>query len=375
MNVLLIDDEPLVLQGLRRMLFEHDVPWDVECVQGGAQALEMLDRRSFEVIVSDMRMPGMDGAVLLERVAERYPNTLRFVLTGQAESLAMARARRAAHHVFGKPCDVEQLVYMVHRTVALRERLREPSLLRLLKGIEAPWPSEALMPVLTLEQPSCMGVEENLLPILIEEELSGEFASVAVQLRPELAGLVLRDQVEHFHRRKAASMALVADLFRKGGVAGRKLGEQLEAARRAAVRAGLVAERLVRGSELAGDAFWVGALMDVGEIVLGRPDAVEGKSASGAKDGPTWSMDERPVSGWEHAEVGAALLLGWGAPFDVVAAVEGHHRGEAGEYENVGLEGLLRRVAEYLAQESAQDHDQVGRQPGSGMTEAMGGEP
>jgi DNA-binding NtrC family response regulator len=87
-KVLFVDDEPRILDGLRRSLRAKRGEWDMSFAPGGEPALEVLAGAPHDVIVSDMRMPGMDGAELLTRVSTLYPEVARVVLSGQAEAEA-----------------------------------------------------------------------------------------------------------------------------------------------------------------------------------------------------------------------------------------------------------------------------------------------
>src|SRR5205823_6465792 len=94
----------------------------------GAQALAILDKEPFDAVVSDMRMPGMTGAQLLEQVRERYPHMVRIILTGQCDEESGLRALRVAHQMLYKPCDAESLKATVARTCSLGELLGSPTL-------------------------------------------------------------------------------------------------------------------------------------------------------------------------------------------------------------------------------------------------------
>jgi DNA-binding NarL/FixJ family response regulator len=114
-RALFVDDEPLVLSGLRRMLrsLRHD--WDMSFANSGKEALALLDELNFAVVVSDMRMPEMDGATLLNEVAIRHPDVARLVLSGHAELDAIMRAVRPAHQFLAKPCDPKLLERALQR--------------------------------------------------------------------------------------------------------------------------------------------------------------------------------------------------------------------------------------------------------------------
>jgi CheY-like chemotaxis protein len=105
MRILFVDDEPRVLDGLRRMLRSRRREWSLHFAMSGDEALEQLAELPFDVIVSDMRMPRMDGATLLGIVQESFPSVIRIVLTGHTEPEGRAHALPVAHQFLTKPCD------------------------------------------------------------------------------------------------------------------------------------------------------------------------------------------------------------------------------------------------------------------------------
>ena len=84
-SLLFVDDDPFILDALRRQLRRYRNEWDVEFASGGSAALELMEQQSFDIVISDMRMPEMDGAELLTEVMRRHPRTVRIVLSGQSE--------------------------------------------------------------------------------------------------------------------------------------------------------------------------------------------------------------------------------------------------------------------------------------------------
>lgn len=112
-RVLAVDDEPNILRALNRSLYG-----DVELVTavGPEEGLRTLESdAAFDVVLSDMRMPGMDGVAFLQRVAERWPATVRILLTGMGDtgSSDAARASGAIHRVLAKPCPAEELKLVI----------------------------------------------------------------------------------------------------------------------------------------------------------------------------------------------------------------------------------------------------------------------
>lgn len=117
-RLLLVDDEPAVVAGLRRHLHGRFI---IETATSGAEALELMDDRSktFAVVVSDMQMPGMDGATLLKYARERSPSTVRVLLTGQADLNAAVAAINDGRifRFMWKPCEPQNLLSCIQDAV------------------------------------------------------------------------------------------------------------------------------------------------------------------------------------------------------------------------------------------------------------------
>ena len=117
-GILFVDDEPLVLEGLRRALRSMRQEWEIYFAGGGQEALDCLSQRPFDVVVSDMRMPGMDGAQLLSEVKRRYPQVARIILSGHSDQEFAMKSVRIAHQYLAKPCEPEILKSVIMRACA-----------------------------------------------------------------------------------------------------------------------------------------------------------------------------------------------------------------------------------------------------------------
>jgi len=106
-RILFVDDEQNVLSGLRNLLRKQRDHWEMLFVTSGAAALAEMEKAPVDVIVSDMRMPGMDGGTLLGHVKERHPSTVRIVLSGYAEREAVSRVMSVAHQFLSKPAEAD----------------------------------------------------------------------------------------------------------------------------------------------------------------------------------------------------------------------------------------------------------------------------
>ncbi|MEO1574236.1 MAG: HDOD domain-containing protein [Pseudomonadota bacterium] len=157
-KVLFVDDESCVLDGLRRALRHRRREWDMAFAMGGQAAIDMLDDFQPTVVVSDMRMPGMDGAAVLTEVKARLPGTVRIVLSGNSDTASIMRAVGPSHQYLSKPCDTTDLDNAIARTRALRDMLNHDALARRMTGFE--------------ELPSLPSTYERLISALKSSETS-----------------------------------------------------------------------------------------------------------------------------------------------------------------------------------------------------------
>src|ERR1051325_11607631 len=104
-RILFVDDEPAILAGLQNLLFKDRKRWDMVFSPGGDLALGEFRRHPFDIVGSDMRMPGLDGASLLNRGRDDAPSTGRTILPGRPGRARIVRALRALHQLLSKPCD------------------------------------------------------------------------------------------------------------------------------------------------------------------------------------------------------------------------------------------------------------------------------
>jgi CheY-like chemotaxis protein len=114
-RILFVDDEPAILAGLRNVFYKDRGRWDMTFCSGSDEALRALAQHTFDVIVSDMRMPGINGAELLGRVKCESPRTARIMLSGSADKDEVDRASETVDELLHKPCDTKTLRATIER--------------------------------------------------------------------------------------------------------------------------------------------------------------------------------------------------------------------------------------------------------------------
>jgi two-component system sensor histidine kinase/response regulator len=128
-QILLVDDDPALLQALPRALSLRLSGVEIATADSAQMALELLQQQEYDAVVSDIKMPGMDGLALLEKVNERYPETPILLITGHGEhDLAIQALRGGAYDYIQKPINREDFAITLQRalhTHQLRRQVQE----------------------------------------------------------------------------------------------------------------------------------------------------------------------------------------------------------------------------------------------------------
>ncbi len=336
-RILFVDDEQAILDGLRSVLRAQRREWDVTFALGGNAALGELERSPFDVVVTDMRMPVVDGAELLRRTKEQQPRAVRIVLSGQTDAETAMKTVFTAHQFLAKPCDVDKLRGVVRRACNLNELVFSEEL-RALAGdvslLPAP-PRTYLAITRALSDAAC-----NLSDVarIVEREpalcakvlqivnsaffgLSRSVSSIA-QATTYLGTLTLRNLA-------LAMEAMATSKHHAGGLS----PAQLEAFQVNALFVGMLARHWYAGDRRrADDAFVAGMLRNTGQLLL----AAQGRSAT---------QDEQ-------AGLGAYLVGLWGIPHGVLEPIAFHRHPERAEHEGLEVVDVVH-IADHVASELA----------------------
>ena len=328
-RILFVDDERSVLDGLRRSLHRYRDRWEARFAEGGEAALRELEAAPFDIVVSDMRMPGMDGYALLAHVREHYPHALRLILSGQTERDVALRSAAVSHQFLAKPCEGEQLRRVLDRACAIRELCQDEHQRSVLSSVKA-LPSA---PGLYLQLTEAIGREETSAGD-VAKIIEGDMAmctkilqlvnSAYIGLPREIAKI--GDAVAFLGMDTIRSLALAEGAFTALQGSPSFSNQDLLREQHRALLTASVARRLCSDPRNREQASLAGMLHDIGVLVLatqfpgefGRFRAAEHRSESGLSP-------EQGLFGTTHAKVGAFLLGSWGLPIRVTEAVAFHH--------------------------------------------------
>ena len=327
-RILFVDDDVKVLRGLRRSMQDMADHWDMVFCESGTAALAELERNPADVVVSDMRMPQMDGASLLDTVRRRHPSTVRVILSGFAEIDAVMKTVSVAHIYLAKPCQPDQLRNAIARPLGLRRRLSEATL-RDSVGEIANLPTLSdLFRQIDAELRSGTGSAAS-----VAELLSKDVAMTAEILKltnSAFFGLGARitsvlQAVRTLGLETIRTLVLQVGLFRYF-IDSPDAGPQIEALNRYGIALGHLAEMLARDMGLEDDlvqaARCAGMLSPIGCLVLldRRPEKCR-DVIDGVCRGVSLFKAEEEAFGTSHHMVGAFLLGLWGFRDDLVDAV------------------------------------------------------
>ena len=328
-RILFVDDDQDLLDGLRDALRPYRRQWAVRFAVSSEDALATLEDKPYDVVISDLRMPGLDGAGLLEAIRERCPAAVRIVLSGQAEMPLVARAAGVAHRLIAKPCETEELATVIERSCALQELAARVELDRRAIGASA-LPS---VPRLYAELSELLGTGTASAADaarVIEQDMAMvakvlQLANSAYFGRRSPVSKV-SDAVAYLGTETLRALLLQAEAFREFKVDPPIPGFDLEELHRHCARVGRLAAALPADPGRGAEALTAGLLHDVGLLVLASRDR-EGLARTFAlareRHRPIDQI-EREQHGVTHAEIGAHLLAVWGLPHPVTEAVAGH---------------------------------------------------
>lgn len=330
-RAIFVDDEPNLLRGLRRMLLSIRRDWDMTFVESPVEALEIMSAQpAFDVVVTDLTMPEMSGIEFLNEVTKRYPQTVRFVLSGQTDTASLLSASSVTHQFLTKPCDPQVLHNLLARAFSLTESLHGSRIKRTLLEMGA-LPS---MPVIHREIVSEMQspspsiarigavIEKDAgLTMKLLQIVNAEFVGTGRQI------LSVAEAVQLLGLENIKSLVLMVEVFSPMQEQDLPEGISLDFLWHRSLTVGdyamRIAEYETHSEPIAQESFTAALLHKVGMLILATKmtrDFVEVVSRVRSGD-TTLSEAERDCFGATHGEIGGFLFDLWGLPDAIVKAV------------------------------------------------------
>jgi len=351
-KILFVEDDPMLLELYGLLLVREREHWQTTLAANGEAALNFLRQTEFDVVVSDMQMPGMNGIELLAEVRNLHPQTSRIIISGFADQAQAAESLNCTHLFLPKPFDPKLLRSTLARIISLDAYLRDDKLRGLVGKMRAlpSFPAVYLEIMKEIESPtsSIQGIAEILSkdPAITAKVLQVT-NSVAFGMTERIHDI--SEAVQQLGMTTVRSLALSAQVYGQFAP-GRLKSFSTEALWSHLMKCGGLARAILRRehADLAEteDAFTAGMLHDIGKLMLA--DSLPDEFAQALKLAETEkipiSAAELEVFGATDAGLAAYLLGLWGLPTGIVEAVAFH-----GSPEKSGLKKCSALTAVHVA--------------------------
>jgi HD-like signal output (HDOD) protein len=332
-RLLFVDDESRVRDQLQRMLRPFATAWDMTFVGGGAEALQLLDESTYDVLVTDLGMPGMSGPELLHEVYARHPKVVRFVLAAPSEQPLVMTCAAVTHQFLTRPCEPEELRDAIGRACDMEASIRRENTGRLVARMDQlpSLPSIYTQLVEKMRDPEC-GIDDVAELVARDISLTARVLklvnSAFFGLRQQVASLNEAVNYLGLDTLKALVLSINAfTQFEKKSLGGLSLESLWNHSLLTAACARLIAEMETGNARMVDETFVAAMLHDTGKLVLAANFGAEYAAAmasAGTAPGAGLAAEEATFSA-THADVGAYLFSLWGLPGVIVDAVAWHH--------------------------------------------------
>ena len=332
-KILFVDDEPMMLRSLKRMLLPKSKEWEMSFVNNGKAAFDFLEKQGVDIIITDMRMPDMGGVSLLSKVKELYPKITRMVLSGYSDQEMIIKSTRLAHQYIAKPCDAKRLIEALTKIADLRTGLASKGMLELIAELEGlPSPPDHIQNILEKTKDE----EASLHDIgdLISKDM-GMSTNILKMVNSAYFGLP-----RHVADVPAAVVLLGMDIIRAlvlsqhlfssfdfGTLPHFSYQMLWDHCMRTACISREITKSDSKDKKEIDNSFIAGLLHDMGKLILGYAITEKYKSIieyARENNQLLWKAEKKYL-GVSHAELGAYLSALWGLPEEISEAIRCHH--------------------------------------------------
>lgn len=348
-NILFVDDDQSILNSMERLLFDVEEDWDFQFALSGREALELFEYTQFDVVVSDMRMPEMNGAEFLKEVKERYPKTIRFILSGYSDMKLILETVQTAEQFLAKPIEPDVLIETIKGAIVSNSIIANDELIEKVSRFE-------ILPAVPKIYSRLSGIMES--PDVTIEEIS-EVIETDVIVTAKILKLVnsaffglrrkiekVSDAITYLGFDIVKALVLSTELFTSEEFSPRnkKIIERinLESFERARIASEFVS--LTGGNDKKKkETYLIGLLCDVGKIVFVENEYIKYQDVlEKSRDEHISCCDaEKDIFGVSHCELSAYLLSKWGFSSNVVSNILIHHEIDIIEKEELDSAGNI----------------------------------
>ncbi len=332
-RVLFVDSDPDAVRKLQETLEPMCPEWEMEVAASGDEVLDIMSRDSFDVVVPDISIQGMDGIELLGIVGERYPETVRIIHSDLSDPEDVLKSTSAVHQFLMKPCCAETMRNTIERTCKLRDLLRDDKLKKIVAGIKnlpsVPVLYNLIVSEMQSEDPSLKNVghlisQDVSMSAKILQLVNSSFFALRQKITdPQQAAIFVGIE-------SLKSLVLSLHAFSSISEDAELCGFSLLKMWRHSLRTGRLAADIARAekadSKIVEESMIAGMLHDIGKLILLKiPRKYNEVMELIETTGCSFAEAEYVVMETSHSELGAYLLGLWGLPSNVVEVVAFHH--------------------------------------------------
>lgn len=332
-TVLFVDDNPQTLDGYKRLFQSQKCHWNAIFADNAGLAVDLLETRYIDVIISDLEMPIVNGAILLQHVKKVSPHTIRIILSGCSEDKMIMETVKSAHRIFPKPSSYEAIIDILDRSYYLHQLIMSPNARRILMEVGT-IPSIPLLLqeiMIAVEDESCslndiakmisqdMGMSVNILRLVNSPYFGLPNEIVSIEQAVSLLGLeIIKTLIISVHFFESFKTPHEAEL-----------DELLNHSLNTANFCKKIFTSMKRNREESDRAFITGFMHDLGKLILmsyfpQKYSKFIAKLSEKENSADTISIEQAFFEA-NHGEIGAFLLGLWGFKDETIEAVAFHH--------------------------------------------------
>lgn len=344
-RILFVDDEPMVLNGLQRTLRKMRHEWEMMFTSSSHEALEILDANPLDVVVTDLKMPEIDGTQLLSEIKKRHPHVVRIILSGHVKHDMTLQSLQIAHQSLAKPCDADILKKTLTKLFALKDILSDDSIKKIVAQIDSlpsmPSIYTEIVEEMQSEDPSIKKVGEiiardasmtaKILQVVnsvffgLSRKINSTQQAVMLLGLETIKSLVLSVKIFSEFSRKKFSWFNIDELFNHS------------------MSVSCYAQAIVKNEKMERDlinnSLMAGILHDLGKLILATnfPKPYREVLTAAQNSGHNlWDLEYEKF-GTSHAEIGAYLMGLWNLENQIIEAIAFHHRPAKSMAQDMGL--------------------------------------
>ena len=329
-QILFVDSDPIALNALKTALEGQETGWNATFVTSAQAALNLLSNRWFDVVFTELRLPGMDGAELLEHVKLHHPSIIRVLLAEPLEDAQLDRAIAVAQRFVAKPWDMQTLIANLESVLGAWPRTDNP-LVRTIVGRLATLPSSSTTypKLVNVMAQSSASIDQISAVIATDPALSAKLLQV---VNSAFFGLPFKvasvpQAVSYLGLTSLRALVLLSTVFAAADSCPTVDGFSPSRLQRHSLLCARLSRALVQEQYSRDDAFTGGLLHDIGMLALavGMNKRYALALRHAQRSGRPLAEVETSFLGTSHVAVGAYLADVWGLPGVVVEAIELHH--------------------------------------------------